>query len=80
VIADVSAEMFASHPFPRGMDRSPLAATQMMSSYELLNWVRCPECNHPDIRIITFPRWTVGMKCGYCSESTIDVVRSISIK
>jgi ribosomal protein S27E len=48
-----------------------------MSGYGLPDWVRCPECNHPCFEIVTFPRSTVGMKCGYCGEKTIEIVRSI---
>jgi ribosomal protein S27E len=48
-----------------------------MSGYGLPEWVRCPECNHPCVEIVTFPRSTVGLKCGYCGEKTIEIVRSI---
>jgi hypothetical protein len=48
-----------------------------MSGYGLPDWVRCPECNHPGVRIVTFPPKTVGMKCIHCGEKTIEIVRAI---
>lgn len=42
----------------------------------LPDWVRWSECNHPCVEIVTFPRSTVGVKCGDCGEKTIEIARS----
>ncbi|MFC7228537.1 hypothetical protein N0B31_14085 [Salinirubellus salinus] len=45
--------------------------------YGLPEWVRCPACGHPWVRVVTFEASRVGLKCEACGEKTVERVRRV---
>ena len=42
--------------------------------YGVPEWVRCPACGHPWVRVVTFEASRVGLKCEACGERTVERV------